>query len=228
MQKDVVKAARRFSLVITTLTIFCALTSFSPARADSCLPPGVKAVWDLSKDHNFHSGETVEKQIIIINNSREKVTCDCFWSFELPEAEKGRRKVIVETGEQERIPLRYALPATLVPGEYTLKMKVKFSSGDSQEDCFTIHVLPQAPSVKPLAKIALFDPKGETRRLLGHIGVKCDSVDTNTELSPYNILIVGKGALTLEKPAPHIGRVPVGLKVLIFEQGSLITRECTT
>ena len=28
-----------------------------------------------SKDHNFYPGETVEKQIIVINNSRETVTC---------------------------------------------------------------------------------------------------------------------------------------------------------
>ena len=34
-----------------------------------------------SKDHNFSPGETVEKQIIIINNSRVTVTCDCEWSF---------------------------------------------------------------------------------------------------------------------------------------------------
>ena len=33
-----------------------------------------------SKDHNFYPGETVEKQIIVINNSRETVTADCRWS----------------------------------------------------------------------------------------------------------------------------------------------------
>ncbi len=34
-----------------------------------------------SQDHNFLPGETVEKQIIVINNSRVPVTCDCEWSF---------------------------------------------------------------------------------------------------------------------------------------------------
>jgi beta-galactosidase len=180
---------------------------------------GGKPARFTSKDHNFHAGETVGKQIIIINNSREKVTCDCSWSFELPEPEKGSKRVIVETGEQERIPLQFVMPASLDPGEYILKLKVKFSSGDIQEDCFTIHVLPQAPSVKPPSKIALFDPKGGTRKLLRDIGIQCDSVDSNTDLSPYNILMVGKGALSVEKPAPDIRSVPGGLKVLIFEQG---------
>jgi hypothetical protein len=49
MRKDIMKAARRLSLVITALAIVCALPAFSLARADSCLPPGVKAVWDLNK-----------------------------------------------------------------------------------------------------------------------------------------------------------------------------------
>ena len=34
-----------------------------------------------SKDHNFYPGETVEKQLIVINNSRETVTADCRWSL---------------------------------------------------------------------------------------------------------------------------------------------------
>ncbi len=36
-----------------------------------------------SKDHTFLPGETVEKQLIIINNSRETVACECEWSLGL-------------------------------------------------------------------------------------------------------------------------------------------------
>jgi beta-galactosidase len=39
-------------------------------------------------------------------------------------------------------------------------------------------------------------------------------------LTNYDILIVGKAALSLDNPAPDIARVKDGLKVLIFEQGS--------
>ncbi len=34
-------------------------------------------------------GETVEKQLIVINNSRQTVTCDCRWSLGLPQAVAG-------------------------------------------------------------------------------------------------------------------------------------------
>ena len=61
------------------------------------------------KDHNFYAGETVEKQLILINNSREKVICDCSWSFELPKVKTGVKRISLETGEQERIPLKFLL-----------------------------------------------------------------------------------------------------------------------
>ena len=39
-----------------------------------------------SKDHNFYPGETVEKQLVVINNSRETVRADWRWSFDLPDS----------------------------------------------------------------------------------------------------------------------------------------------
>ncbi len=67
-------------------------------------------------------------------------------------------------------------------------------------------------------RIALFDPNGETRRLLDAMDVACWSVDANTDLSTADTLIVGKSALTVNGPAPDIGRVRDGLKVIVFEQ----------
>lgn len=173
-----------------------------------------------SKDHNFFPGETVEKQIIIINNSRETVSAECEWSFGLPQAVAGTKKVSVKTGEQERIPLRFDLPATLGPAAYKLNIKVKFSKDESQEDSFVVHVLPQSLSPKAGGKIALFDPKAETGRLLTGMGIRFQPVEANADLSAYDILIVGKAALTVSGLAPDITRVRDGLKVLMFEQTS--------
>ncbi|HZJ16722.1 MAG TPA: glycoside hydrolase family 2 TIM barrel-domain containing protein, partial [Chthoniobacteraceae bacterium] len=79
-----------------------------------------KAAAFTSKDHTFFPGETVEKQIIVINNSRETVTCDNGWSLALPQAVTGNRQITVATGQQGRIELRFDLPATLAPGRYEL------------------------------------------------------------------------------------------------------------
>jgi len=172
------------------------------------------------KDHNFLQGGTVQKQLIVINDSRESVTCECQWSPGLPTAATGSMKATVAAGGQQRIPLRFDLPATLAPGRYELTARCAFSTGEIQTDAFSINVLASPQPVRPAAKIAMFDPVGETRGMLEKLGVRCQAVDAAADLSAFDILIVGKAALTTGGPAPDISRVRVGLKVLVFEQSS--------
>ncbi len=171
-----------------------------------------------SKDHNFRPGETVEKQLIIINNSRITVTCDCSWSSDVPHAVAGSKQVEVATGNQARIPLRFTLPAGLTAGRYELTATVRFSNGETQNDTFAIKVLPPPPAPQAQAKIALFDPKSETARLLSAMGVRFRAVDATSNLASYELLIIGKGALTREGAGPDIRRVREGLKVIVLEQ----------
>ena len=179
---------------------------------------GGKPAAFTSKDHNFLPGETVEKQIIVINNCRETVTAECQWSLGLPRAVTGSKTITLPTGQQERIPLRFELPASLAPGQYELSATVRFNTGETQEDSFSINVMPRPSAPPAVGEIALFDPKGETAELLKGLGVRFDAVDANADLSPYDTLIIGKAALTLDGPAPNIARVRDGLKVIVFEQ----------
>lgn len=181
---------------------------------------GGKAAGFTSKDHNFYPGDTVEKQLIVINNSRQTLRCDCTWSLALPEPISGRKEASVETGQQARMPLNLALPANTKPGRYELNATIKFSNGETQTDTFSIDVLPRPAAIGAGVRVALFDPKGETSRLLSALGARCATVDANTDLSRYDILIVGKAALTPESAAPDIAHVRDGLKVILFEQTS--------
>jgi beta-galactosidase len=171
-----------------------------------------------SKDHVVVAGEAVEKQIIVINNSRVPVRCDCSWSLDLPQPITGQHTVTVETGRQARLPVRFALPAALGPGEYRLSVNVTFDTGEIQKDSFRLHVLPRRRLLSAEAKIAAFDPRRETTELLNRMGVQCNTVSANTDLNGYEVLIIGKDALTIDGPAPDMGRVRDGLKVLVFEQ----------
>jgi hypothetical protein len=179
---------------------------------------GGKPARFTSKDHNFYPGETVEKQLIVINNSRETVKCQCEWSFGLPQAVAGKKEVTVPTGQQERIPLRFELPAALAPGRYELSATVTFRNGEPQTDSFSVNVMPRPQAPHLVAKVALFDPKGETGKLLNEMDIQYQPVEASADLSEYDILIVGKAALLVDGPAPDISRVREGLKVLMFEQ----------
>jgi beta-galactosidase len=172
-----------------------------------------------SKDHNFLPGETVEKQIVVLNNSRETVTCNLEWSFALPQPLVGSSQVTVLTGEQERFPLRFELPPQLAPGKYELRATFSFHDGESQQDSFSIDILPHPPALPFAAiKAALFDPAGETGALLNKLGIQLQPGDAGADLTAHEILIVGKTALTASGPAPDITRVRDGLKVIVFEQ----------
>jgi len=69
-----------------------------------------------------------------------------------------------------------------------------------------------------IGKVAVFDPKGETVKWLEGMGVDGEAVEANGNVSAYDTLIIGKGALTLQGAAPNLGAVRDGLKVVIFEQ----------
>ncbi len=181
-----------------------------------------------SKDHNFHPGETVEKQVIVINNSRETVSCDVAWALAHQTSSggasptlqgmTGSKTVTAATGRQERVPLRFELPATLAPGSYEVTASVRFNNGETQTDVLPIDVLPLPTEVRTGARIALFDPKGETRTLLSQLGVQSQPVEAGADLSAYDVLVLGKSALMVEGPAPDLKRVRDGLKVVVFEQ----------
>ena len=179
---------------------------------------GGKANGFTSKDHNFVASETVEKQIIAINGSRSPVNCECSWTLALPKPAHGQEKTTLAPGEQKRMPIRIALPEDVRPGEYKLSAKVAFDGGQTQEDEFTIHVLPRRSQERTETSIALFDPKGETTKLLQDKGVAIRSIDATADLAASDVLIIGKSALTIDGPAPSILRVRDGLKVLVFEQ----------
>jgi hypothetical protein len=56
--------------------------------------------------------------------------------------------------------------------------------------------------------------------LLETNGVRAQQISANADLSPYDILVIGKAALTVGESAPNISRVRDGLRVIVFEQTS--------
>ncbi len=173
-----------------------------------------------SRDHHFLPGETFEKQLIVINNSREMVTCECSWSFNLEQPVSGNHSIGLEAGHQERLPVKLELPESLHPGTYTLTATFHFSNGEMQEDSFEIHVLPQVRSNLPQTATALFDPKGYTRALLDKTGMNYQMIDSSSDLSEFEVVIIGREALDVDNDGPDLTSVRDGLKTIVFEQTS--------
>ncbi len=173
---------------------------------------GGKASAFTSKDKNFLPGEVIEKQLIVINNSRKTVECDCAWSLN---GFKGSAKFSLPTGDQRRVPLR--IPP-VQPGSYELKASVRFNGAEVQQDSFAIDVVRPPTQLAARSKIALFDPAGETAAALRKLGLHPAVVQATSDLAGFDTLIIGKNALTLSNAAPNVSAVRSGLKVIVFEQ----------
>jgi beta-galactosidase len=172
---------------------------------------GGKAAAFTGKDHNFLPGEMVEKQLIVINNSRQTVAGSCHWRLGTL---SGSAEVNLAPGAQQRLPVRFRAPA---PGAHELRASVAFRNGQRQGDSFRIDVMP--PPVRPRngGRIAVFDPEGSLKGSLKGLGT---AVDAASDLTGFDTLIVGRLALDLTSPAPDISRVRDGLKVIVFEQSA--------
>jgi hypothetical protein len=103
-------------------------------------------------------------------------------------------------------------------GNFVISASFKFSTGESQEDTFAFQVIPRPPPPHVASKIALFDPPGQTTKLLSGLGVAFSPMNATNDLSPFDTLFIGKSALTVDGPAPDLKSVRDGLKVVVFEQ----------
>ena len=186
---------------------------------------GGKPARFTSKDHLFEPGETLEKQLIVINNSRATVHAEGSWTLDLPGAVTSRTRTAIDTGRQIRLPLRFDLPEDLAPGAYRLTADVRFDTGETQHDTFVMQVLPPRPTPRVQARVAVFDPEGATAEQLRALGLAFKRVEAAADLAPYDLLVVGRGALTVQGRAPDIRRVRDGLKVLVFEQGTEVLEQ---
>jgi hypothetical protein len=166
--------------------------------------------------HNFTPGETVRKQVILINDTRRDVRCSYRWGMDGGPSGEGR--VAVEPGGIRKEPFAFRLADDLRPGSYRLSLAVTFDDGQTQQDEMAIHMLSPVSQAPIAQRIALYDPAGRTRRALANLGVRFTEVGTAGDLSGYGLLVVGREALSLDGAAPNIARVRDGLNVLVFEQ----------
>ncbi len=177
-----------------------------------------------AKDHIFVPGESFEKQLIVLNNSRHSATCDCRWSVNLPVPVTGEATVHVPAGGQSQVPFRVSLPQSLTAGAYTVSASFRFDTGETQEDPFAIDVLSGALSLSHNSRagdrvgLDLFDPVGDSVALLTRLGISFRRITANSPVATSHILVIGRKALSVDGPAPDLLGVRDGLRVIVFEQ----------
>ncbi|HBC89013.1 MAG TPA: hypothetical protein DCZ94_18900 [Lentisphaeria bacterium] len=170
-----------------------------------------------SKDHAWFAGDSIEKQIVVVNDLRRDLDLAVKWSM-ISNADgaalaSGEEKMTVAAGRSGFRNIKIVAPELKEKSSFTLKMEIAgLSSKDAVPQNFKLQVFPKAgkPSV---ASVALFDPAGETAAMLGKMGVKAVSIDAKSDLSNAKLIVIGRDALAKEK-------LPVNVLKAVCEQGA--------
>lgn len=169
--------------------------------------------------HQFRPGETVDKSLMLLNDSRRDA--DIRWEWRVPSLHlKQNGSVSVAPGERGEVPVSFTIPADF-SGKPVLEADISFPDGSNRQDRLELTVLPpESPRINSV--VGLFDPDGSAAALLerGKIGFR--TVKSDADLAGVELLILGRRALD-RLPLHLSGRLKAGLKLMVLEQsiGSL-------
>ena len=167
------------------------------------------------KGHNFRPGETVEKQIMLLNDSRRPRKATVRWNVPALKV-GGEMETTVAPGARSELPFHFEIPAGFSDKQVTVEAQIRFETGAEYSDRFEINVIPVGTE-KPKAAIGLYDPAGKSAGVMRELGIPFKTVKTDADLNGVDILVVGRQGLT--SPAIRLDRMmEKGGKLLVLEQ----------
>jgi|GEM_PF-3312189 len=189
------------------------------------------------KDHNFYSGQMIEKTLLGIYDRQDVASWSAQW--ELKERKSG---VKVASGEiaqkmspfsRAKIPFSIKLPEVKETTDFDLTLVVQDTATNVPfaTDSFALSVYPR-PAAEPVAKSAVsfytIDPEGETTAWLKSLGVTSESWKPSLPVAGLaaakpgevgRVLVIGRRALRGLKELPYtLKDIEGGLRVMVFEQ----------
>jgi beta-galactosidase len=185
-----------------------------------------------AKDHAWFSGDTIRKQVVVVNDSRESLNTGLQWQLTEDESgatvASGSQTIEVPSGTSAFLPIRMTAPETSTKSTYTLSATLPGQPADAHACiAFAVQVFPEAvplPESVRSTPIALFDPIGDTAHLLDRLDIPYRRVRDHADPVAELLLLVGRGALSGENhlPSSMLERVTQdGATLLVFEQKNL-------
>lgn len=194
-------------------------TTFTGKTAGAAFQP--RLGWIAGKIGDFTSrnsyylpGETLEKSLVILNDTRRDLTTRFTWS--VPEWKiSGSGTVVTKPGGRTDLPISFRIPDNAAGQKATLHARFSYSGNKTAEDTFPIEVgTPAKVSLK--RAVYLVDPEGSAGPLLRKLKIPFRSL-RGEKLPEQGILILGRNALR-KAPASLENALRSGLRLLVLEQ----------
>lgn len=189
---------------------------------------GPGADWP-SKDHNFYAGETVRKQVVLLNDLAHDIPCTLQWRLSDATGKallSGKIEAISKAGTPTFYPLEFKAPTVAQRTEFTLTVQpVKQPRQDFKPESFAIQVFAAAKPSAPTGTVLLYDPVGDTAKMLQKAGITYANLTPQSKLSFDALLVVGRksydaGFLALAKTLNLEQAIRQGLRLVVLEQTS--------
>ena len=192
-----------------------------------------------AKDRSFHSGERIRKAVVVVNDMELGANLGGRWELAATAGKKvtGGRLPGTRFGPGELAPakihIEFKAPRVKQRTDFLLKLQAKADREGHLTDTFAITVFPKAepPAIPQKMKLYLYDPIGDTRRMLDQTGLEYKMLAVTLPPPQNSLLIVGRNALRDEanrKRLKSFLRVEMtydlrvntsnGMRVLVFEQ----------
>ena len=176
------------------------------------------------KDHNFYSGQTVEKTLLGIYDRQGVASWSAQW--ELKERKTGKAVAggplsqKMSPFSRAKIPFRFQLPEVKEATDFDLSLVVQDTATNRPfaTDSFALSAYPR-PAVEPGAvPVYIVDPEGETTAWLKSLGVAGEVWKPGAPVAG-RVLVIGRRALRGLKALPYTAQdIEAGLRVVVFEQ----------
>lgn len=173
----------------------------------------------VDKDHLFAANQTVEKQVVVINDTPSRQSYRLRWQAILGTRTVGSGELLgdIDTAGRRLLPLHFKLPASAeaTPGVIELTGTV---GPHSVTDRFDFRVHPDAPRT-PAMRLYVYDPAGRTSEMLSQLGAQLVAWDRQ----PVDgLVIIGREAISFDNASEvmsSLGRhVEAGGRAVVFQQ----------
>jgi beta-galactosidase len=144
-----------------------------------------------AKDHHFSPGQKIEKQIVLINDTRQRQDFTASWTATVggKEADKGQIQGSLAVSEIRFMPIQVTAPAAESGGKAEGQITLTAMIGEvTHRDTFAFRVFGEDQPSK--GQIAVVDPEGRTSKMLADLGYTIRAWDSESAL-----VVIGRNAL---------------------------------
>ena len=176
------------------------------------------------KTHAYFAGETVEKQVVLVWDGFGERTASVQVRVQDKEGNAVFEKKVEETlrqGDIRFVKIEFPAPDVKDKAAYEIRLTADCPGFETQRDVFPFEVYAhRSVKLESGNALALYDPQGETAKVLDAFGVKYTKI---TDLRPSTRLVIGRFALGRDKDGTKAAEellksVPAGARLLVMAQ----------